>query len=218
MVAACVSCSAYTLGSIIRHVGPTGDTAMQCLISCMVSTKECVRRAATWGIGSGGDRVVPPLLGLLVNELPALSPLVQQAVRTNAAYALHVAVETVNPRAVDALETAISASETQLAKRVAELPADEREALQLSHTRGPRGWDGNVYNCVVEIDHEVTELRKTIATSLLALGQLGRLGMTTEDSAPSGIALCCIAHPTGLKICAIQCILPFKTALLLSLT
>jgi hypothetical protein len=151
----------------------------------MIDAKERVRRAATWGIGSGGDRVVPALLALLVDDLPPLPPVVQQCIRTNAGYALRVAVETVDQRAVDALETAMSACELQLAKKVAELSPHERETLDLSHNRGPRGWDGNMYSCVVEMDHEVHELRKTVGTALLALGQLGHLGMIDQDCAPN---------------------------------
>ena len=155
----------------------------------MVDAKERVRRAATWGIGSGGSAVVPSLLTLLADEHPSLPPVVQQAIRTNAAYALRVAAESVDQHTVDALETALSASELQLAKKVAELLPHEREALELSHKRGPRGWDVNMYSCVVEMDHEVHELRKTMATSLLALGQFGRIAMTELDCARTVLTL-----------------------------
>ena len=36
---------------------------------------------------------------------------------------------------------------------------------------------GNMYSCVLEMDHEVHELRKTMATATVALGQLGHLAM-----------------------------------------
>lgn len=135
--------------------------------------------------------MVPELLGLLKDELPSLPPLVRQAIRTNVGYALRVAVETVNPRVVSTIEETISACELRLAERVAQLSPEEREALEVSHNRGARGWDGNMYSCVVEMDHEVHELRKTIATSLVALGQVGRLGMTDRDCTSI-----CTASPT----------------------
>eukprot|EP01052_Picozoa_sp_SAG31_P017052 SAG31_NODE_1152_length_9642_cov_4.124489_3_plen_257_part_00 len=198
--------SAYRLGSIIRRQGPIGDSAMECLISCMVNAKECVRRAATWGIGSGGHRVVPALLRLLQDPPVLLPPIMRQAIRTNAGYALRVAfsgdVQTVDPRAVDTLEAAISACEVQLAQRVAQLSPQEREVLELSHNRGARGWDGNMYSCVLEMDHEVHELRKTIATCLLALGQLGRIGMDHDCAAN------CLAPQNFPMLSASLCLWP----------
>ena len=93
----------------------------------------------------GGDGAVPALLRLLRGDAPPqrqLSPLQQQEVRTNAAYALGIAAEHATAGAVDALAEALDESSAALDERVAGLPASERGELEASFDRGARGASG----------------------------------------------------------------------------
>ena len=106
--------SSYSLGAAIRQDGEAGELALGTLIDRMVAGKESVRRAATWGIGLGGSKAVGPLLRLIADptscetafradwearvgavpdECSQLTGVEQQAVITNSAYALRVAVD-----------------------------------------------------------------------------------------------------------------------------
>jgi hypothetical protein len=131
--------SAYQLGFALRQADAAAADAQASLVSAMVHDAERVRRAATWAFGVGGQSAVPSLLQLVVGDASQLTPLQQQEVKANAAYALGIAVEYVTADAVDTLEGVLRASAAALDERVAGLAVDEHAELEASFDRGARG-------------------------------------------------------------------------------
>jgi hypothetical protein len=174
VAAACGLGRMGALGPLVRNAAATAP--------------EGRHRAAVYGLAAAGDAAVPPLVRLLEEPSPLPGrPLFR---REKLVHALGRAATTPASlaAAMGALAAAAADAHADLAACVAEVPAAEHAERKAKAKRGNRGYDTDVFNCLLPPDRRADEGRGALAEAARAAGLLASQAMVAEAARGMGAA------------------------------